>query len=64
MEDGNAGAGTVNVANCRGEVWLVLPAVIQCNLVTELVKQSHDMRSDEVGATDDEHPHHSLATTN
>jgi hypothetical protein len=63
MEDGNSGARTVDVAHCWREFRLVLPAVIQRNLVTESVEQGHDMRSDEVGATYEEHPHTSLVPT-
>jgi hypothetical protein len=63
MEDGNSGTRTVDVAHRWREFRLVLPAVIQGDLVTELMEQGYDVWSDEVGATDDEHPHTIPVTT-
>jgi hypothetical protein len=63
MQDGNSGARTVDMTHCRREIWLVLSAMIQGNLVTQPMEQGHHIWPDEVGATYDEHPHNSLATT-
>jgi hypothetical protein len=57
MKDGYCGELAVNVAGAGRQIRLVSSAVINRDLVALAVQLGDDVRTNEIGATDDENPH-------